>query len=112
VLPEKHPKPEEFFYRRSQLASVVYEFDPHSGKQTAAWVRILSPDQPDVDFVVSWGTPGRVPLCSNPIEPALEETLHVHYDRVLAKEELSRVEVWRKHTEWGEVCFGRLTHAR
>ncbi len=73
------------------------EVNSNSGQQRAAWLQVLSND-PDADFVVSWGTPSGGSTCTaTPVEPPFEEELRSRYDLVFAKQDASRVQLWRKH---------------
>jgi hypothetical protein len=82
-------------YVRPQPASVVDDFGLNAERQRSAWFEILKSD-PDVDFVVSWGTPSGVNNCPNAVAPPFEEAFRSNYDLVYFKEGASRVELWRK----------------
>jgi hypothetical protein len=85
-------------YLRSRLA-VINEVDLRSERQRAAWFEILKTD-PEVDFVVSWGTPSGITrldnTCTNSVDPPFEEALKIRYDLAFFKKGTSRVELWRK----------------
>jgi hypothetical protein len=72
------------------------EVDLNSGQQRAAWLELLIND-PDAEFVVSWGTPSGTSNCKEtPVSPPFEEALRAKYDLVFAGQNASRVQLWKK----------------
>jgi hypothetical protein len=72
------------------------ELDPASEEQKAAWIAALSRDDPEVDYVVSWGVPSGVNSCPAAVGPPFEQDFAIHYDRILSQDGNSRIEVWRR----------------
>lgn len=82
-------------YLRSRPEGSNEEVDLNSAQQRAAWLEVLSND-PDADFVVSWGMPSGGNCTATPVGPPFEEALRIEYDLVFAKQDASRVQLWRK----------------
>jgi hypothetical protein len=85
-------------YSTSRYTDVTNEVDLSSERNRAAWFETLKND-PDVDFIVSWGISrgaSRGAYCTNSVYPPFEEALKSRYDMVFSKQGTSRVELWRK----------------
>jgi hypothetical protein len=84
-------------YLRLRPKGSIDETDVNSEQKRAAWLEVLSND-PDADFVVSWGAPSGPSNCATaePVGPPFEEVLRIKYDLVFVKQDTSRVELWRK----------------
>jgi hypothetical protein len=84
-------------YSRLRPKGSIDETDVNSEQKRAAWLEVLSND-PDADFVVSWGAPSGPSNCATaePVGPPFEEVLRIKYDLVFVKQDTSRVELWRK----------------
>ena len=82
---------------RLQPKGSIDEADVISEQKKAAWFEVLNND-PDADFVVSWGAPSGPSNCTTapPVVPPFEEVLRINYDLVFVNQETSRVQLWRK----------------
>ena len=84
-------------YRDRRFASsLTSTSSPPSDKQKAVWSQFLSQDEPDVDYVISWGSPSGVEGCTNPVDPPFQGGLATHFDRAVSQKGVSLVDVWRR----------------
>jgi hypothetical protein len=98
-------------YSRLRPKGSIDEADVNSDKKRAAWLEALSND-PDADFVVSWGAPSGPCNCATtaPVKPPFEEVLRIKHEPFFAKQDTSRIELWRKRGSfdlpWIKVASG------
>ena len=83
----------------SLYANIVNEVRETDGgaawpKKRAAWREVLKND-PNVDYVVSWGAP-RTPYCGADAAAPFGAELNLGYEKVFSNQRASRVQIWKR----------------